>query len=190
MEPLPCDPSKLPKYPPSKELDAKVRDEEARRYALQKCLFFHIYICIIYQGYLYIYICILHFNFRRKAEAVRGRGPESVRRGSRDLDAVRTPEFIAPGQSKKASISHKFNNQNDSVSGFRIEPPRGAAQNRYAQSSTVVHPSASWNKNASSTRNNHELRTQRSHLPQQPADFSNNQKKEDRIFIREPMVKN
>ncbi|KAK8973557.1 hypothetical protein V6N11_030747 [Hibiscus sabdariffa] len=30
-EPLPCDPSSLPKYPPSKELDAKIRDEEARR---------------------------------------------------------------------------------------------------------------------------------------------------------------
>lgn len=32
MEPLPCAVSSLPKYPPSKELDAKVRDEEARRY--------------------------------------------------------------------------------------------------------------------------------------------------------------
>lgn len=30
-EPLPCDPSSLPKYPPSKEIDAKLRDEEARR---------------------------------------------------------------------------------------------------------------------------------------------------------------
>lgn len=31
-KPLPCDPSSLPKYPPSKEFDAKLRDEEARRY--------------------------------------------------------------------------------------------------------------------------------------------------------------
>ncbi|KAL7000406.1 [pyruvate dehydrogenase (acetyl-transferring)] kinase [Sarracenia purpurea var. burkii] len=30
-EPLACDPSCLPKYPPSKEIDAKLRDEEARR---------------------------------------------------------------------------------------------------------------------------------------------------------------
>lgn len=30
-KPLPCDPSSLPKYPPSKEFDAKIRDEEARR---------------------------------------------------------------------------------------------------------------------------------------------------------------
>ncbi|KAH6795690.1 hypothetical protein C2S51_036676 [Perilla frutescens var. frutescens] len=31
--PHPCDPSSLPKYPPSKEFDAKVREEEARRVA-------------------------------------------------------------------------------------------------------------------------------------------------------------
>ncbi|XAR55514.1 Cyclin-dependent kinase [Bertholletia excelsa] len=30
-KPLACDPSCLPKYPPSKEIDAKLRDEEARR---------------------------------------------------------------------------------------------------------------------------------------------------------------
>ncbi|KAL6597726.1 hypothetical protein ACP70R_046531 [Stipagrostis hirtigluma subsp. patula] len=30
-EPYACDPSTLPKYPPSKEMDAKLRDEEARR---------------------------------------------------------------------------------------------------------------------------------------------------------------
>ncbi|KAB5512503.1 hypothetical protein DKX38_029531 [Salix brachista] len=30
-EPLPSDPSSLPRYPPSKELDAKIRDQEARR---------------------------------------------------------------------------------------------------------------------------------------------------------------
>ncbi|XP_057507087.1 probable serine/threonine-protein kinase At1g54610 isoform X1 [Actinidia eriantha] len=30
-KPLPCDPSFLPKYPPSKEIDAKLRDEKARR---------------------------------------------------------------------------------------------------------------------------------------------------------------
>ncbi|XP_047329926.1 probable serine/threonine-protein kinase At1g54610 [Impatiens glandulifera] len=30
-KPLPCDPSCLPKYPPSKEMDAKMREDEARR---------------------------------------------------------------------------------------------------------------------------------------------------------------
>ncbi|KAL8511979.1 hypothetical protein ACS0TY_018441 [Phlomoides rotata] len=29
--PLACDPSSLPKYPPSKEIDAKLREEEARK---------------------------------------------------------------------------------------------------------------------------------------------------------------
>ena len=32
-------------------------------------------------------------HFRRKADTVRGRGPESVRRGSRDTKQVPTPEF-------------------------------------------------------------------------------------------------
>lgn len=31
-KPLACDPSSLPQYPPSKEFDAKIRDDEARRY--------------------------------------------------------------------------------------------------------------------------------------------------------------
>ncbi|KAF9605328.1 hypothetical protein IFM89_016093 [Coptis chinensis] len=31
-KPYPCDPSTLPKYPPSKEFDTKLRDEEARRW--------------------------------------------------------------------------------------------------------------------------------------------------------------
>lgn len=33
-KPLPCDPSSLPEYPPSKEIDAKLREEEARKYVL------------------------------------------------------------------------------------------------------------------------------------------------------------
>lgn len=30
-EPYACEPSSLPQYPPSKEMDVKLRDEEARR---------------------------------------------------------------------------------------------------------------------------------------------------------------
>ncbi|KAG2717336.1 hypothetical protein I3843_03G172000 [Carya illinoinensis] len=36
-KPLACDPSTLPKYPPSKEIDAKVRDEVARRQGIVRC---------------------------------------------------------------------------------------------------------------------------------------------------------
>ncbi|XP_039045036.1 probable serine/threonine-protein kinase At1g09600 isoform X1 [Hibiscus syriacus] len=35
-QPLPCDPSSLPKYPPSKEFDAKLREEESRRTTRQR----------------------------------------------------------------------------------------------------------------------------------------------------------
>ena len=31
VEPYACEPSSLPKYPPSKEMDAKLRDEQAKR---------------------------------------------------------------------------------------------------------------------------------------------------------------
>ncbi|PON74527.1 GPCR kinase [Parasponia andersonii] len=150
-EPLPCDPSSLPKYPPSKEIDAKLRNEEARR---------------------------------RRAETVKGRGPESVRRGSRDANQLPTPEFddeedtsSLQKQSNAKTSSHKYSSPlEDSGSGFRMEPPRGARQNGYAHSSSMVHPSvagSSWNKTAdNSTRKKSELRTQRSHLPQAPADSS------------------
>jgi hypothetical protein len=37
-EPYACDPSSLPQYPPSKEIDAKRRDEEARRYVILRLL--------------------------------------------------------------------------------------------------------------------------------------------------------
>jgi hypothetical protein len=40
---------------------------------------------------------ILFCNFRRKAATVKVHGPESVKRGSRDTNAVRTPEFNAQG---------------------------------------------------------------------------------------------
>lgn len=39
----------------------------------------------------------ISLNFRRKAEAVKGRHPESVRRGSREAKAVPTPEFNGQG---------------------------------------------------------------------------------------------
>ncbi|KAG6422129.1 hypothetical protein SASPL_118692 [Salvia splendens] len=60
--PLPCDPPSLPKYPPCKELDAKLREEEARRQNAQivvedgaervSCLFSLICLSII--SYLFV----------------------------------------------------------------------------------------------------------------------------------------
>lgn len=40
--PYACDPSSLPQYPPSKEMDAKRRDEEARRFVTSEFLVYWI----------------------------------------------------------------------------------------------------------------------------------------------------
>ncbi|KAB2628649.1 serine/threonine-protein kinase [Pyrus ussuriensis x Pyrus communis] len=153
--PLPCDPSDLPKYRPSKEFDAKLRDEEKRR----------------------------------KADAIKGRGPESVRRGSRDTKAP-SPEFNAQGegQRNRKTTGHKYMSQRDTVSSFAMEPHGGARSNGYSHCSTMVHPSAvgsSLNKTAGST-NRPELRSQRSHMPQAAADLlSSSSKKKETLAGKE-----
>ncbi|XP_015580183.2 probable serine/threonine-protein kinase At1g09600 [Ricinus communis] len=155
-EPFPCDPSCLPKYPPSKELDAKVREEEARR---------------------------------KREEAGKVRGAESVRRGSRDLKAE-SPEFIPQGQTKTTSTSYKYDIQEDGGSGFRIEPPRGAKHLVISQCSSMIHPCAvqsSINKNVGSSRhNNMESRTEKSHKPQAAIDVSiSSIKKDERVHAKD-----
>ncbi|KAK4413422.1 putative serine/threonine-protein kinase [Sesamum alatum] len=97
--PLPCDPSSIPRYPPSKELDAKMREEEARK---------------------------------RKAESVKAHGAEHTRNHSRQQKAV------AEGQ----CTSYKYKPQEDSGTGFRIEPPRGNLNNGYSHSNSMIHPNA------------------------------------------------
>ncbi|KAJ6360562.1 hypothetical protein OIU77_004557 [Salix suchowensis] len=150
-EPLPADPSSLPKYSPCKEMDAKLRDEEARR---------------------------------QRAEAVKGRGPESVRRGSIDTKKAPTPEFTAQVQPKTASCSYKYYIVEDAGTGFRIEPPRASKQNGFEQSASMIHPSAvaglSINKSASGSRNNPELRAQKSHATQSGEMSSSSLKKNEK----------
>ncbi|XP_024930919.3 probable serine/threonine-protein kinase At1g54610 [Ziziphus jujuba] len=147
--PLPCEPSSLPKYPPSKEFNAKLRGEEARR---------------------------------RRAETVKGRGPESVRRGSRDNNAAPTPEFDSQvdvslqEQSNAKTSRHKYVHQEGVELGFLIEPPRVARPNGYSHSSSMVHPVAeasTRSKTGSFTRNKPELSTQSSHLHQAQTGSSN-----------------
>ncbi|XP_011006181.1 PREDICTED: probable serine/threonine-protein kinase At1g54610 isoform X2 [Populus euphratica] len=151
IEPLPSDPSSLPKYSPCKELDAKLRDEEARR---------------------------------QRAEAVKGRGPESVRRGSIDTKKAPTPEFTAQAQPKTASSSYKYYILEDAGTGFRIEPPRVSKQNGFEHSTSMIHPSAvagmSSNKSAGSSRNNPELRAQKSHESQSGEMSSSSLKKNEK----------
>ncbi|XP_010455394.1 PREDICTED: probable serine/threonine-protein kinase At1g09600 [Camelina sativa] len=131
-EPLPCDVSSLPKYPPSKELDEKVRDEEARR---------------------------------KKAETVKGRGPESVRRGSRDFKSTATtPEFVASGQAKDTITNRRYNPQEDSRTGLRGEMGRGDRDKGFSHTNSMIHPNiaATWSKNDSSRHNVVELKATRS----------------------------
>ncbi|KAG5546223.1 hypothetical protein RHGRI_018414 [Rhododendron griersonianum] len=100
-KPLPCDPSSLPKYPPSKEFDAKVRDEEARRQAAAGD-----------KGHRY--------DPERKGA-----------RESRAFPAPDANAELASSmqkrhsQSNSKSRSEKFNpNPEEVASGFPIDPPR------------------------------------------------------------------
>ncbi|XP_057974970.1 probable serine/threonine-protein kinase At1g09600 isoform X2 [Malania oleifera] len=160
-KPLPCDPSSLPKYPPSKEFDAKLRDEARRQ----------------------------------RAGAVKGRGPESVRRGSRDTKGVPTPEFNAQGQ---VQSNLKGSNAEYSGSGYPIEPPKGTVHSGLSHSASVIHHKAdgsSWTKKVRNnenmgpgrtSRNNAELKTQKSHIPQGATDLSNfSHRKNETVSSRE-----
>ncbi|XP_021824542.1 probable serine/threonine-protein kinase At1g09600 isoform X1 [Prunus avium] len=103
--PLPSDPSTLPKYPPSKEFDAKLRDEEARR--------------------------------RRASGSKGGSSKESKAVPAPDANSIQRQ-----GQPNPKSISEKYNPDEDSGSGFPIEPPKGATSNGYSHSGQSMHPSA------------------------------------------------
>lgn len=98
-KPLPCDPSSLPKYPPSKEFDAKMRDEETRRQAAAGG------------------------KVHRPDPEKRGT------RESRAIPAPEAnAELVVSMQKRQGqsySRSEKFNpQQEESASGFPIDPPR------------------------------------------------------------------
>ncbi|GAB4844197.1 hypothetical protein Ancab_037563 [Ancistrocladus abbreviatus] len=147
MKPLPCDPSCLPKYPPSKEFDVRLRGEEVRR---------------------------------RKEEALKGRRPESVRRGSRE--SKHTPEFDAvrdvslQGQTNAKVTDINYNHQHNAGGALSVDARKGSSGNALSRCGSSVHPSAvgsSWTRKAKeddthmasgqthgSSRNAAELRTQ------------------------------
>ncbi|KAF5936829.1 hypothetical protein HYC85_024335 [Camellia sinensis] len=136
-KPFPCDPSSLPKYPPSKEFDTKLQEEEARR---------------------------------KRAEAVKRRGTESVRRGPRDSKKVASPQRLQ-GHSNPKSINVKYNPQEDGALGFPIDPPTGLGKSGFTHSSSMVHPSAVGHFGpvrtiGCSSVNGSELMRQTSHKPQ------------------------
>jgi len=56
-EPHACEPSSLPQYPPSKEMDAKRRDEEARRFVTLKLTKFSLYFVFVVLDSMYCHLC-------------------------------------------------------------------------------------------------------------------------------------
>ncbi|TMW94397.1 hypothetical protein EJD97_010335 [Solanum chilense] len=106
-KPLPCDPSSLPKYPPSKEFDAKMRDEEARR------------------------------QRGEAREGTKGSGIESCRKAAKQSKAVPAPEANAelPASIQKrkqqlnpTSVSEKYNHE-DGGPVFPFDPSRRSLYN-------------------------------------------------------------
>ncbi|XP_022753262.1 probable serine/threonine-protein kinase At1g09600 isoform X2 [Durio zibethinus] len=135
-KPLPCDPSSLPKYPPSKEFDAKIRDDEARR-----------------QG-------------GAGTKGQRPDLDRRATRESRAIPAPDANAELAlsmqkrQGQSNSKSRSEKFNPHPEEVaSGFPIDPPRpsqgvesnadvqGNHHKRASHSGPLAHRAA-WAKSA------------------------------------------
>ncbi|XP_073065872.1 probable serine/threonine-protein kinase At1g09600 isoform X1 [Primulina eburnea] len=105
-KPLPCDPSSLPKYPPCKEFDAKMRDEARRQKAA----------CRKGGG----------------LESSRKTSKESKAIPPSDPNAEMQASIQArKGQSNPKSTSDKYDSE-DSVSGFRIEPSRGSSNRGHA----------------------------------------------------------
>ncbi|XP_072965644.1 probable serine/threonine-protein kinase At1g54610 [Typha angustifolia] len=114
-KPLACDPSSLPRYPPSKELDAKRRDEEARRQGAP----------------------------RSKGQRLDPEKRQRESRAIPAPDA--NAELASSMQKRQAqpnsrSRSEKFIPHEEVASGFPIEPPRpapgvGAAEDSQGPSS-------------------------------------------------------
>eukprot|EP01018_Ginkgo_biloba_P035647 Gb_29804 [translate_table: standard] len=102
-KPLPCDPASLPKYPPSKELDAKIHAEEARRQGNAR-------------------------GMGRGSEAAKGASRESRAGPQADASAELAPSIQKLGPSSHGAsniMNEKFNPQlEDDTVGFCVNPPR------------------------------------------------------------------
>ncbi|GMH21993.1 hypothetical protein Nepgr_023836 [Nepenthes gracilis] len=114
-EPFPCDPSTLPKYPPSKEFDAKRRDEEARRHKA-------------YAGK-----DLGQESAKRDFQLSRA-VPAPCANAELQVSIQRY------GQSNPKSNSEKFNNEEEVASGFRLEPLEGMVQNGVSHSGHSIIP--------------------------------------------------
>ncbi|KAH7865632.1 hypothetical protein Vadar_009120 [Vaccinium darrowii] len=117
-KPLPCDRLDLPKYPPSKEFDAKLRDEEARRKRAGAG-----------KGHAH--------------ETSRKASRESKAVPAPDANAELQASIVKrQGQLNPKYSSEQFNPGEDGGSGFRMEPSRGTPQDGLSRSGQLVKPGA------------------------------------------------
>lgn len=100
-KPLPCDPSSLPKYPPSKEFDAKVRDEEARRQGVSGK--------------------VQRLDLERKASRESRAVPAP--HANAEL-AASMKKWQGQGKNTRSSSEKFSTHQEEIASGFPMEPPR------------------------------------------------------------------
>ncbi|XP_052178128.1 probable serine/threonine-protein kinase At1g54610 [Diospyros lotus] len=133
-KPLPCDPSCLPKYPPSKEIDAKLRDEEARR-----------------KGAAAV-------RGQRVNQGTGGTRPPRAVAPNANAELIASIQR-RQGTMNSQSRSELFNyNQDEAASGFPMDPPRqtnsvkGVGKDvmdhnsRRASHSGPLGPGAGWTK--------------------------------------------
>ncbi|XP_047079540.1 probable serine/threonine-protein kinase At1g54610 [Lolium rigidum] len=178
-KPLACDPSSLPKYPPSKEYDAKLRGKEAMR--------------------------------QNAAAAMGGKGSLSVKpERNEPTKAVPAQDPMGADHQRRQmrnnpkSSSHHYTTLEDSVPGFRMEPPAAAGLPSTMQSagqfgSTWYRkdgPRGAIPRTTSSSRlsgNPAHLTSQRSYAPSRGTDLHpsssatrNTNSKYNRLDVAEP----
>ncbi|KAK2976314.1 hypothetical protein RJ640_029218 [Escallonia rubra] len=113
-----CDPSSLPKYPPSKEIDAKLRDEEARR-----------------QGAVGV------GGQKVNGEMTGPKEPRAVPAPDANAELV-TSMQRRQGHSNPKSQSELFNpHRQEAASGFLIDPPRPTKAIKEVDKDFQEHPS-------------------------------------------------
>ncbi|XP_068651746.1 probable serine/threonine-protein kinase At1g54610 [Aristolochia californica] len=163
--PLPCEPSSLPKYPPSKDFDAKLREEAARKQRATA--------------------------MKGQGADSMSRGPrESKAIPAADANAELQGSIQKRnGLSNPKSTIEKYNPEEEGGSGFPLNPPRGSSTKGVSYSGPLYHPNAfGSSRNGTkkfkednirpafgSLRGSHgpELRTQKSCMPQVVTDVSN-----------------
>ncbi|GMP39460.1 hypothetical protein CsSME_00010283 [Camellia sinensis var. sinensis] len=157
--PLPCDPSSLPKYPPSKELNVKLRDKQARRQRVAAG-----------EGHAH--------DSNRKGSG------ESKGMPASDANAELQEFIYRQGQSNTKCNSQEYNREGFGGSGFPMEPSRGMPQDGLFHSDQLIQPSAFGSsvnegesllgsqRQFSSSKNSPMLRTEKSFGPEGFAHFS------------------